>query len=144
LLYHFASKEALLTGLLGRLADYISLDFDSVLQAQPPDPAHATRAVIAWAFDNPEAVCEQHQRAAGVFLAAFHHDPVLLDPIRAVFARIRDRLREDALPPGVALAVMAACDGLFMGELFDMYEQTPEDRLAIRTALESLLASAVA
>ncbi len=143
LLYHFASKEALLMGLLGRLADFISLDFDAVLEAQPPGPARATQAVIAWAFDHPDAVCEQHQRAAAVFLAAFHHDPAMLDPIRAVFARIRDRLREDALPSGVALAVMAACDGLFMAELFDMYPQTPEDRLVIRSALEALLSGAV-
>ena len=144
LLYHFASKETLLMGLLGRLADYISLDFDAVLEAQPAGPVRATHAVIAWAFDHPEAVCEQHQRSAAVFLAAFHHDPAMLDPIRAVFARIRDRLREDALPTGVALTVMAACDGLFMAELFNMYPQTPEDRLAIRTALEALVAAVLA
>jgi len=142
LLYHFASKEALLTGLLRRLADHIEQDFDSVLAAQPEGPARATRAIIAWIFDHPETACEEHQRAGAVFLAVFHHDPALLEPIRALFARIRDRLRQDGLPPGHALAVMAASDGLFFGELFGMYKQTEEDRLAIRAALETLVAVA--
>jgi AcrR family transcriptional regulator len=138
LLYHFASKEALLAGLLNRLADLIAADFEAVLAAQPPHPARTTRAVIAWSFDDPEGVCEQHQRAAAVFLAAFHQDPALLDPIRRVFAGIRARLREDALPEGHALAVLAAGDGLFMGRLFGMYEMDAADLRAMRAALERL------
>lgn len=144
LLYHFASKEALLTGLLRRLADHIEQDFDNVLAAQPEGHARATRAILAWIFDHPDEVCEQQQRAGAVFLAVFHHDPALLEPIRTLFARIRDRLRQDGLPPGHALAVMAASDGLFFGELFGMYEQTETDRLAIRAALETLVSEAAA
>ncbi|MBY0339222.1 MAG: TetR/AcrR family transcriptional regulator [Acetobacteraceae bacterium] len=139
LLYHFASKEALLTGLLNRMAAFIEADFERVLAAQPDHPARAARAVLAWTFDHPEEVCQQHERAAAVFLAAFHQDPALLGPIRAVFARIRDRLRQDTLPPGRALAVMAACDGLFMASLFDMYELGAEERDALRDALRQLV-----
>jgi len=138
LLYHFASKEALLSGLLTRLADGIAADFEAVLDAQPPHPARTTRAILAWTFDDPEGVCEQHERAAAVFLAAFHQDPALLDPIRRVFAGIRARLREDELPPGHALAVMAAGDGLFMGRVFGMYETDAEELRALRAALEKL------
>lgn len=142
LLYHFAAKEALLAGLLNRLADGVAAEFEEVLDAQPPHPARHTRAVLAWIFDKPDEVCEQHRRAAAVFLAAFHHDPALLDPIRRVFASIRDRLRQDRLPPGHALVVMAAGDGLFMGQLFGMYESIPEELQAQRAALETLLAPA--
>jgi AcrR family transcriptional regulator len=138
LLYHFAAKEALLAGLLNRLADGIGADFEAVLAAQPPHPARTTRAILAWTFDDPEGVCEHHQRAAAVFLAAFHQDPALLDPIRRVTAAIRDRLREDALPEGHALAVMAAGDGLFMGRIFGMYEMNVEELRAMRAALERL------
>ncbi|WP_051212983.1 TetR/AcrR family transcriptional regulator [Rubritepida flocculans] len=138
LLYHFASKEALLAGLLNRLADHVEAEFLAVLEAEPPHPARATRAVLAWIFDHPEAACENHQRAAAVFLAAFHHDPALLDPIRAVFRRIRDRLRQDALPPGHALAVMAAGDGLFMARVFGMYAPEAEEMAALRAALSRL------
>jgi AcrR family transcriptional regulator len=138
LLYHFASKEALLSAMLGRLASFIEADFLAALEAQPEHPARAARAVLALAFDHPEAVCENHNRAAAVFLAAFHQDPALLDPIRAVFARLRARLREDALPPGHALAVMAACDGLFMGQIFGIYTPSAEERASLRAALERL------
>jgi len=139
LLYHFASKEVLLTGLLNRLADSIAAEFAGVLAAQPPHPARTTRAILAWTFDHPDLVCEHHQRAAAVFLAAFHQDPALLDPIRRVFADIRARLREDALPPGHAFAVMAAGDGLFMARVFGMYEQTREELAHMRAALERLI-----
>ncbi len=137
LLYHFASKEAMLNGLVERLAQSIRMDFDAVLAMQT-GPCPATSAVFAWAFDHPDQVCEEHQRAGAVFLAVFHHDPAMLAPIRAVFAHMRDRLREDALPPGHALAIMAASDGLFFGQLFGMYEQKEEERLAIRAALGRL------
>lgn len=143
LLYHFASKEAMLNGLVARLAESIHMDFDAVLAAQT-GPIPATRAVLAWAFDHPDQVCEEHQRAGAVFLAVFHHDPAMLAPIRAVFAHIRDRLRTDALPPGHALAIMAASDGLFFGQLFGMYEQTEEERQAIRAALGRLAGEAPA
>lgn len=141
LLYHFASKEAMLHGLVERLAQSIRVDFDAVLAAQS-GPCPASRAVLAWAFDHPDQVCEEHQRAGAVFLAVFHHDPAMLGPIRAVFAYIRERLRADALPPGHALTIMAASDGLFFGQLFGMYEQSEEERLAIRAALEGLLREA--
>jgi AcrR family transcriptional regulator len=139
LLYHFASKEALLAGLLNRMAGHVEEAFRQVLEAQPEGRGRTTRAILAWTFDHPEAVCQQHERAAAVFLAAFHHDPTLLDPIREVIGRIRARQREDGLHPGVAQAVMAACDGLFMASLFGMYALEEAERRAIRTALERLL-----
>lgn len=138
LLYHFASKEAMLHGLVARLAGYVRMEFHGVLAAQS-GPCPASRALLAWAFDHPDQVCEEHRRAGAVFLAVFHHDPAMLGPIRAVFAEIRDHLRADALPPGVALAIMAASDGLFFAQLFGMYAQDEVERLAIRQALETLL-----
>lgn len=138
LLYHFASKEAMLHGLVARLSDSVERDFQAILAAQT-GPAPASRAILSWIFDHPEQVCEEHQRAGAVFLAVFHHDPAMLAPIRGVFARIRDHLRADKLPPGRALALMACSDGLFFGRLFAMYEQTEEDQRAIRTALEYLV-----
>lgn len=143
LLYHFASKEAMLHGLVARLAQTVEADFQAVLAAQS-GPAPASRAILSWIFDHPEQVCEEHERAGAVFLAVFHHDPAMLDPIRGVFARIRDHLRADKLPPGRALALMACSDGLFFGRLFGMYEQTEREQQEIRAALEYLVQEAPA
>jgi AcrR family transcriptional regulator len=139
LLYHFASKEALLIGLLTRLATYIEADFEGVLALQPLGKGRTARAMLAWTFDHPDSVCEQHERAAGVFLAAFHQDRALLEPIREVFTRIRAKLSEDGLPPGHAMAVMAACDGLFMSRVFEMYELSGDEQRALRDALATLI-----
>lgn len=139
LLYHFASKEALLIGLLTRLAASLEEEFSGVLALQAPGRGRTARAMLAWTFDHPAMVSELHQRAAGCFLAAFHHDPALLDPIREVFARIRAMLAKDGLPPGHAQAVMAACDGFFMSRVFGMYELDPGEQRAFRAALAALI-----
>ena len=47
---------------------------------------------VTWAFGDSDCSPgdEQHDRASAVFLACFHHDPALLDPIRAVVAGLRN------------------------------------------------------
>ena len=139
LLYHFGSKEALLAGALNRLAEFVEADYHRVLATIPAGPSRAARALLAWTFEHPEEVCAQHDRAGAIFLAAHHHDPSLLDPIRAVFARIRELLTAEGLERGRAFAVMAACDGLFAARLFRMNEPGPGDLPALRQVLEGLL-----
>jgi AcrR family transcriptional regulator len=141
LLYHFASKEALLAGLLERLAAFIRAEFDKNCERQPPGRGRVARAFLAWAFG--EADCtpgdENHDRAAAVFLAAFHHDPALLDPMRAVYAGMKEALMADGVPQGHAMAVLAACDGLFMAHLFGLYRPREDELNALRATLESLI-----
>jgi AcrR family transcriptional regulator len=140
LLYHFASKEALITGLLGRMAEWMSLDFEACVATQPAGPGRVARAMLAWAFElTPEAMNERCDRAAAVFLAAFHHDPALLGPIRAVIARMREAVTADGLPPGHGHAIMAAGDGLFMARVFGLYTPTEQERHAMHAALSRLL-----
>ncbi len=140
LLYHFASKEALLAAMLNRLADFVAEDFVLAMERLPPGPGRAARAMLAWGLEVSEAEAnERCDRAAAVFLAAFHHDPALLDPIRAVVAGLRDAVAADGLPPGHGMAIMAAMDGLFMARIFGMYELAPEERQAMHAALSRLL-----
>jgi AcrR family transcriptional regulator len=140
LLYHFASKEALLTGLLGRMAEFVTADFAEGVAAQPEGPGRVARAMLTWGFGlAPEAMNERCDRAAAVFLAAFHYDPALLEPMRAVVAKMRAAVREDGLPPGHGGAIMAAGDGLFMARVFGMYTPTPEETQQMHAALSRLL-----
>ena len=141
LLYHFASKEALLTGLLERLAAFIRAEFEKNCERQAPGPGRVARAFLSWAFG--EADCspgdEHHDRAAAVFLAAFHHDPALLDPMRAVYSGMKEALMADGVPHGNAMAVLTACDGMFMAQMFGLYRPSEADLAALRATLESLL-----
>lgn len=140
LLYHFASKEALLSGLLARMSEWMAQDFEACVAAQPEGAGRVARAMMAWAFElTPEAVNERCDRAAAVFLAAFHHDPALLAPIRAVIARMREAVAADGLPPGHGGAIMAAGDGLFMARTFGLYTPTEQERQDMHAALSRLL-----
>lgn len=140
LLYHFASKEALLVAMLRRLAAFMETEYRACLEAIPQGPSRAARAALEWGFGEGEHACnERHDRAAAVFLAAFHHDPALLDPIREVIGRIRADLATDGLPPGHAEAINAAGDGMFMARIFRLYTPSQAERMAMRAALEKLL-----
>lgn len=140
LLYHFASKEALLSGLLHRLAAFVAADFEAGVAAQNPGPGQVARAMLEWAVGMPQAQMEDRcDRAAAVFLAAFHHDPALLDPMRQVIARMRERVAADGLPPGHGMAIMAAGDGLFMARIFGLYTLSQPEREAVNTALSHLI-----
>jgi len=139
LLYHFASKEALLAGLMLRLSEFIRWQFSMIRQTIPDGPGRATRAVLAWQFDSGCATDERTDRAAAVFLAAHHHDPALLAPVRALFDEMRADVMADGLKPGHGLAIMAACDGLFMAHLFRMYVLDAAALADLRASLETLL-----
>jgi AcrR family transcriptional regulator len=141
LLYHFASKEALLAGLMDRLAAFMSREYDEAVARQPAGPGRVARAQIAWAFGESDCYPgeERHDRAAAVFLAAFHHDPALLDPMRTVLARMKADLLADGIPHGNAMAVLTATDGLFMAHLFGLYRPTEADLAALRATLDALI-----
>jgi len=141
LLYHFGSKEALLTGVLQRMAEMVVVDYEGGVALQPEGPGRVARAMLAWAFG--EADCspgqDKHDRMAAVCLAAFHHDPALLDPLRAVIERMKADLLADGIPHGIAMTIQTATDGLFMAHLFGMYRPTEADILALRATLQGLI-----
>lgn len=140
LLYHFASKEALLDALLRRVAGFIEQEYRACVAAQSEGVGRVARAMLEWGFGQGEFACnERHDRAAAVFLAAFHHDPALLDPIREVIGRMRADIAADGLPPGHGDAINAAGDGMFMARIFRLYTPTEAERQAMRSALQRLL-----
>ena len=140
LLYHFASKEALLEALLGRLSAFIAQEFSACVAAQPEGPGRVARSMLEWGFGEGDSACnERYERAGAVFLAAFHHDPALLAPMRAVIAEMRAAVAADGLPPGHGAAIMAAGDGLFMARLFSLYTPSADELAEMRAALSGLL-----
>lgn len=140
LLYHFGSKEVLLDSLLKRLAAFIEEDFREGVAAQPEGPGRVARAMLTWALGlPPDETNERCDRAAAVFLAAFHHDPALLQPVREQFRIMKDSVLQDGLPDGHGLAIMAAGDGLFMARIFGLYTLSTEERAAVHQALSRLL-----
>jgi hypothetical protein len=85
-----------------------------------------------------DEINERCDRIAAVFLAAFHHDPALLNPARAIVDELRKALATDGPPPGSGMAIMAAGDGLLMARIFGLYNVSDEERRAMRNALAPL------
>jgi AcrR family transcriptional regulator len=139
LLYHFATKQALLRGLVDRIEVEMQADWANALSRTPPGPAHASRTVLTWAFHClPEEEAKLLRRGA-VLLAAHHHDSRMLDPVRRLHAAIRAEVEGEGLPPGVGLAVMAATDGLFVAALFGIWYPSAEEAAGIEAALARLI-----
>jgi len=140
LLYHFASKEALLVGVMRRLADFVEQEMAGFLAAHPPGPHRVARAYVNWMLDCPVLAAEDRfNRLSAVFLAAHHHDPTLLEPVRSVMRRQKAALLADGTPPGAVITIMAAGDGLFMAHLFGTWTITDAERDALRDSLLGLL-----
>lgn len=140
LLHHFRSKEALLAGLVERMAGEMRATFDAVVAAEAPGPGRHTRGVIAWALHRAPDGAERDLRIAATLLSAHAHDPRLIDPIRAEHARIRARVEDDGLPPGHAHAVLAAADGLFLARVFGLWAPSTVQAGAIEGVMRALAA----
>jgi AcrR family transcriptional regulator len=140
LLYHFASKEALLAGMMARLAAAIRATFAEALDALPPGPHLAARGLLAFALSLPAREADGRiDRMAAVLMAAHHHDPALLEPVRAEMRAIRARMAEEGTPPGVASAAMAVKDGLMLARIFGIYELREDEREGLRRTMAGLL-----
>ncbi len=133
LLYHFPSKEALISGMIGRLIE----GFRDALGREFAKERESTsgrwlRAYIRASFDEDRWYLEV---SAGL-LAAVAGDPTLLDPLRKAFEDGQRWAERDGLDPAVATLVRLAADGLFFAELLGF--APPEGWLRERV-LEALL-----
>jgi len=125
LLYHFASKEALIVGLVEKLVGEITADLEEAYAAEPEGPGRAARAMIAESASRTGHAREQRrERIGAALLAAAGSNPELLEPMQQAFATWMKELGDDGLPPGVAMVVAAALDGFTFWQIFGLYRPT--------------------
>lgn len=126
LLYHFASKEALIKAMIERLI----ADFDALVEAQ--HESTYTRAYLAATF---EAVERGRLRRWAVVTGAAG-DPELLAPLREAMARWHTHGLDDEPDPLTSQVVRLSCEGLW-----DVATHSPStiDYAAIRRRLLELL-----
>ncbi|MFC4535546.1 TetR/AcrR family transcriptional regulator [Sphaerisporangium dianthi] len=103
LLYHFATKEALIKGLIERLI----ADFDELVEAQ--GEGSYTRAYLAATM---AAVRSGRLRRWAVVTGAAG-DPLLLAPLREAMARWHREGMESEPDPMAAQIIRLACEGLW-------------------------------
>ncbi len=113
LLHHFPSKDKLIEAMVTRCADHWRQHADEAYRQSPEGPGRMARALLSH-LEDPESWTEQCQRGSCAVFAALAQNPALIQPMRAVYSEIRERLTRDGLPEGVGETVIAAMDGLWL------------------------------
>ncbi len=126
LLYHFASKEALVSGLCDRMLERFDRQLEDLLAADPEAPGAWARAYLASTVtDEGKPADNSAQLMAGI-LATLGRDSAHLDAVRERFARWHARLESDGIDPAVATVVRLAADGLWLSALLGLPGLDPE------------------
>ncbi|MGM3277938.1 TetR/AcrR family transcriptional regulator [Ralstonia sp. 24A2] len=135
LIYHFKTRDDLLTALVERMV----AELDAQVGIPAPDDAEpiSLRAKMAeltsFTFDMPAS---QKKLMANMLAAASAH-PHLLPPVQALFTRSYEAL-DHGPKAGLAQLLSVALDGLLLLELLQLHEFTPDQRAAMRKAVEEL------
>jgi len=126
LLYHFASKEALVAGLCQRMLDHLDEELESLSAADPEDAGAWTRAYLASTVtDEGKPADNSAQLMAGI-LATLGRDSAHLEEVRARFAQWHAHLEADGIDRTTATVVRLAADGLWLSALLGLPGLDPE------------------
>jgi len=134
LLYHFPSKEALISGMIGRLVEGFTEALGRELaRERGPAGGRWLRAYARTSFAEDRWYLE----FSGGLLAAVAEDRALLEPVRRGFEEAQRWAERDGIDPALATLVRLAADGMYFAELLGF--APPEGGLRARV-LEALLA----
>jgi AcrR family transcriptional regulator len=139
LLHHFPSKDRLVEAMVVRAAEN-QRDYYKNACAQTPEGAgRMARSVLQHCLTDKQTWTDQLRRSSAAVFAALAHKPALIEPMRAVYSDLYKRLEEDDLPPGVAEAVAAAADGLWLNWVLGLVPVDQARMTRVQKALERLL-----
>ncbi len=122
LLYHFPSKDALITGLTERMLDGFDAAFDHLMAADGPEPGACARAYLATTVREDGQPADSSARLMAGILATIGRDSPQLELVRERFAKWHDRLGQDGIDPTIATLVRLAADGLWLSALLGLPE----------------------
>ncbi|MGH0036555.1 MAG: TetR/AcrR family transcriptional regulator [Myxococcota bacterium] len=135
LLYHFASKEALIEGLCERMLDGFERVQDELALEDDREPGRWTRAYLASTVDERGEPADASARLMAGLLAGLGGDTSRLDAVRTRFAGWQRRLEADGVDPVEATIVRLAADGLWLAALLGLPPLEPELRTRVLAAL---------
>lgn len=141
LLYHFASKEALVQAMVSRIASTVEQHFAAELSAEPPGRGRHARSLLRLMMNDKGHLFARLKQVAAPLLAAMASDSRLLDPMRLFFSRIRQGMRDDGLPADRAWLILAALDGIKFWRIFQLAEPAGTDLAKVRRLLEQIIDS---
>jgi AcrR family transcriptional regulator len=128
LLYHFASKNALIAGMMERSMAQVDQTLEEELERSDGDYLTAYICASFRTTADPAQVSRAIQ-------AAIVRDPALLTPLRERFERMQREISQRASSPELGLLVRLAMDGLWYSELYQFAPPDGEQRRALQTLL---------
>ena len=134
LLYHFATKEALLQAMLERLIARTSAVRASHEQTFTGQPWSVLRAMLATRM-NPHVL---DPSVAMAILTAVAEKPALLDPLREYIQQMRERILGESGESPTTWLLWAAADGLMFQELLDISPVPADQRDRVHQHLQQL------
>jgi AcrR family transcriptional regulator len=123
LLYHFPTKEALISGMVEDLAQSADQAMHQ-LQAGDPDP----QGSWARAFINVCRESDETDTISAAMIPAAACDPALLDPLRQMYEAWQLKLDADLGDTGPSTLIRLALDGLWLVELLNLAPPRGERR----------------
>jgi AcrR family transcriptional regulator len=117
LLYHFATKEALLAAMVDRLIEVTEQRIEAHRE-QDRSKGNWVRGYLEACTLDAAAEDDPAGRLAVALLAAGATEPELVASLRARQDHWREMLRRDGIDPVLASIVRLAADGLWMNDIF--------------------------
>ncbi len=138
LLYHFASKDALVGGLCERMLERFDRALDAQCEAEGGAPGAFTRAYLGTTVTDEGKPADNSAQLMAALLATFGRDSEHLEKVRAGFARWHARLEADGIDPTTATLVRLAADGLWLSALLGLPQLDAERGERTLQALRAL------
>lgn len=139
LLYHFPSKDAIVQGMVSRIAMIVEDRFTAALANEPIGRGRHARTLLHLMLETEGSLFPRLQRVAAPLLAAMSGNSKMLDPMRQFFQSIQQGMLDDGLPADKCWLVLAALDGLKFWRIFQLLEPTPADLAQLRRLLLQII-----
>jgi AcrR family transcriptional regulator len=147
LLYHFPTKDKLVEAMVARTAESWRQGFLEEFARTSEAPGRTARALLNHCLSNAECRTDQLRRSSAAVFAALaqsqgcpgcpDHSPI--EPMRAVYRDLYQRIQQDGLPPGVGEAAIASIDGLWLYWVLGLVPIDQELVDRVRSVFEELI-----
>ncbi|OAI26301.1 MULTISPECIES: TetR/AcrR family transcriptional regulator [Methylomonas] len=139
LLYHFPSKDAVVRGMVSRIASIVRERFAADLANEPPGQGRHARALLHMLLDTEGSLAPRLQRVAGPLLGAASNNPKMLEPIQNFFQGVHQGMLNDGFPADRSWLVLAALDGLKYWKIFGILHPSEQDLAGLRLLLTRII-----
>ncbi|GBG11014.1 TetR family transcriptional regulator [Paenibacillus agaridevorans] len=114
LLHHFASKEALIKGLVEHITDTFVADMEGRVKRDQRETGKWSRAYVASTFQGGS----ESDGLTTALIAALFAKPELLGRFREQYDSWQNEIQSDGMDPVLSTIIRLATDGLWFAELF--------------------------